>query len=632
MLCMSQDSEVKDDVYNEEDGEELEEELEEIKVDEKNVDEYFDWLDESILNSVTSSGFYVVETTSVPLYDENGDRFIADAEEDEDYKERQKIHRVGIKELFDFTKTPPVIRNEFRHRNIIYCIDCDNLYYGTVNIKTFKNDKGNEEFAILANGRGRLYKDKKCQYAGYFNNGKKTRGLIFNDDGDKIFVDHKGDKKFEVHNQQDLLISFENDDEKSKERRKTDLERYKNAIIFSSKENCDLIKNNLLEDAKVKNIKIQIDNGYIHTFKKHNDYLDEKGNVISYDRNDLEKMYINVDKIVEKVKYFIEKNKDTLKTIEIAGISDYGVLKDKDGNNLIDKIYNSCKDLLMENNINLFFSNTDNYFTRVEEQYISGKKAITFVEKDGKYKKINKNGTYYEFENKSDYENELKKLGYFSNLSKSLDLENIESGDFCFLKSVNQKFDDKIEKINEKIVEEQNKEISEIRKKKDNFNDDKNLKNEIKQSSFTATPLSFGEWLMVFLSGVVLPVFGGFFTYYYLTSSQDDRDNINKNKSSSKKNKKNKDKKSKNNNKNDKQKEEAIDNDDKEEKNKDKKNKDNDDQKEDNEEEKNKDDKKENDKEQKELKEGFDNYSQERKEISKETTVNLTNGEAQKNI
>ncbi len=515
------DIEENDNIGQEEDTEDEEQKQIELNID--NVNEHIDWLEEYTIDSISSKGFYFVSNESVKIHGTNGEEIEVD-EDDEEYKEHQVVRRIGAKELFDFTKKPPIIRGEFCDTNFVYYDGNGNIYYGNLNIKECKTDKG-EEYVIVPDGRGRIYNNKKCLYAGFFNNGKKTQGLVQKGE-EKYFFDHKGSEPFISHASGDLLISFEHDDsDLAKKRRSSDMERYSNSIFFDSKDAKKIDDKGYKKDAKVKNIKIQIDNGYRPDFlNKNDDFLDDDGNRIRYNPKDINKMYIDVDNIVDKIVKIAEQNKDTLKVIEIVGISSYGLLEDKNGKKLIDEIAKKLNKLTRKNDIKIFFSNTKDPVIVQDEQYKSGKELTTIVDRNREYYYFNNDSSSFDpYENKKEYNDALKKNGYYENNVISLDKEKV--GNIVLLQSTNKVFEDRIDKIVE-ATEKDSKEVIDELEAKNKSIEECEVSTIDPNVSTKKDGLSIFEMFVTFIGGIIIPIAGWNLLYNFFRSKHGETDLI----------------------------------------------------------------------------------------------------------
>ena len=487
-----------------------------------NVDYKFDSLDDHVLGNVTQEGFYVTYLSDEKVIDSKGNEIVPDEGEE---SKRQAVKRIGIEELFDFSGDNVVLNKDYRDKDIIFCKKPGQIFYGKIDFKEYKDKNGDRQIAVIPL-QGRIYNDGECEYAGYFLNGNKDYGITIKGKNpeDSFLTDYKADHAYEKHGINDLLLSFDNNDIDSK-RRKSDFNKYDNAIVYSSETGDFIAKSSKFsEKANVKNIKIQINNGYKYDFSKcKRDYLDENGNLAPISSGEKEKMFIDVDKIVDTILKYIDSCKDSLRTIEIVGMNNFGILEDKEGKKLINEILKKCKDVAINNNINVFFSNVGNndIVTEVEEHYKGGEKSVATIDHGCRnYEKLNFLGENLVHLNKEEYEKQLFDLGYRSNVIKSTKKENIK--DCSCLLTDSENYRDIISDLRNKKFEECEKKVEELEKKCEKIKNDK-LQKPLKMKGQKKTDLSGAELLAVVVATFVLPFIGGLIVYGFCKANSKKR-------------------------------------------------------------------------------------------------------------
>lgn len=510
-----EDEEIDDE---EQDGEEQKEEP--LGVD--NVNSKFDSLDDYVLKGITQVGFYVTYLVDQKIVDSEGDEIETD---EDDEPKRQAVKRVGIGELFDFNGDEIVLNEDYKDMDIVFCKEPGKIFYGKIDVKEYKDKDGERQIAVIPS-EGRFYNDGKCEYAGYFLDGNKDYGITIKgkNPNDNFLADYKGNDVFEKHTGSDLLLSFDNNDDGNK-RQESDFNKYDNAIVYSSKTGNFVAKSPKFGgEANVKNIKIQINNGYKYDFSKYNrGYLNKDGNLAPIYAKEMNDMYIDVDKIVNTILQHAEDYKDSLKTIEIVGMNNFGVLEDKEGKKLIDEILKKCKDVATDNNISVFFSNVgnDDIVTEIGEHYKGGEVSIATIDHGKRsYEKLNFAGENSLPMNKEEYEKQLSDLGYYSNIRKSTRKENIEDCSCLLMNSENYR--DIISDLRNKNSEEHEKKIEELEKKCEKIKGDK-LQNPLTMKGRKKVDLSGVKMLVIFISSVFLPIIGGVIAYEFFRANSTKR-------------------------------------------------------------------------------------------------------------
>ena len=512
--------------------EEEEQKEEEKKLSTENVDDVIPVLGSNITNMVRNRGFYIVKNKPLAEIDENNEEIDTDDDDEENGNKKkfmQLAEPIAASALMDLTKKPYEIKEEFAKENLIFCDGNGEIYYGKLKVYNYEDKLKNDRHKIIPNGKGRIYKNGKSIYAGYFSNGRKTTGVTFNENN-KTLHNHKGDECIERHNEKDLLLSFEGKNY-DKDKIESNKNKYNNIMRYSiDNYNCvqidtqDKQANNL---NNVENITIQIDNCYKHDFRrKYNDFVDDNGNVVKYSPEDVDKMVINVDAMVEALHETISKCKN-LKNIEIVCLNNYGFLKDKEGKELIKEFFKQARQILYDKKVKIHIKNVSkkSVVDDAVEQYIGNETTKSVMANEFNYYYYDaESGKTSNFDNEEQYQQSLIESNYYNNTRKiNTEGQNVNNLKYAFY-DIDTSYDRNDEE-NTKYIRNNKNELS--NKTKENYKLSLTKPIPIEVNKQKKRSLSPSEIACVVIASILLPIIGGYIVYSFLSQGSTVNDIIN---------------------------------------------------------------------------------------------------------
>ena len=505
----------------------INDEYEGIEMDKGTMHQAIDWLKKDTISAIEQQssyyGLYIVENKP----NENSDN-------EDDVK--QIIIPISISDVVDFSKKPPIMKDNFIEQKIVTC-DRDGKvkFYG--NVQILQSNIKEEVCDMLVPSIGALYENGKLTYKGLFSNGNKTQGITYKEgfneeldidalenDQQSFFYDHRGDLKISRHTDKDLLIVYGNDEMKD-DIFKTYLEEYGDNVIIRDCTNIQQIGglgDDEYDKTKITNLTIKVDNGYEYDFKRKNtDYLDKNGDPQMYSAKDEDKMEIYVDGIIESIRHTIEEHPN-LRNLEIQVLNNFGFAKDDIGNDLMKKI-SSLHDVLSKNDVSLFVHcvNKDNLVAAEKNEYFDEKNAGTEKQaQDNLFFYLDKKKAILQEVSNVEYDEMIKKAGFYANVfDDNLNEDSVAIHNQLCDVNVLRVEEQKKEK---KIATKQLEYIEKLKKEEAKLNNEKYNIKPLEYKEQKKTKLTLGDYLLIGVSSIIFPIAGGFITYYFLTKSDYD--------------------------------------------------------------------------------------------------------------